>query len=129
MLKKKGNNNIENKDNSFIITESNEKKINNEPNKLPYSVIAAYDGLFLGKNDMDTIYSELKDLKANIKRNNMENIKTLLSSKLNIDLPTTRKYQLEHLTIPYTNDQITSIEVDDERKRNMIILQYYLDII
>jgi len=113
----------ENQDGIFTINE------NDKRNKLPYSVVAAYDGLFLDKNDMKHIYSELKNLKSNINRNNMDKIKSILIAKLNLELPTTRKYQLEHLTIPYTNDQISSVQKDDETKRNLIILQYYLDII
>jgi len=104
-------------------------KQNENPDKLPYSIIAAYDGLFLDKNDMKLIYSELKNLKVNINRNNMDIIKSILISKLNLELPTTRKYQLEHLTIPYTDDQIPSSQKEDETKRNLIILHYYLDIL
>jgi len=40
-----------------------------------YSVIAAYDSLVLDKNDMKKIYSELKKVKANINRTNMDTIK------------------------------------------------------
>jgi len=76
MTLKKGNQEIETVDENEIENDTPiDKNITGQPNKLPYSVIAAYDGLFLDKNDMDSIYSELKNLKANIKRTNMENIK------------------------------------------------------
>jgi len=73
MTLKKENNELEtineNQGSTLMINE------NNKQNKLPYSVVAAYDGLFLNKNDMKHIYSELKNLKANINRNNMDKIK------------------------------------------------------
>ncbi|KAG4094582.1 hypothetical protein H8356DRAFT_1692588 [Neocallimastix lanati (nom. inval.)] len=94
-----------------------------------YSVIAAYDSLVLDKNDMKKIYSELKKVKANINRTNMDTIKSILISKLNLELPTSRKYQLEHLVLPYTKDQIPSSQKNDQMKRNLILLQYYVDIL
>jgi len=46
-----------------------------EPKIMSYSVIAEYDGLILDKNDMKSIYSELKKVKANVNRSNMEKTK------------------------------------------------------
>jgi len=112
----------------FINDNENDSKISNQ-NKLPYSAIAAYDGLILDQNDMKIIYKELKNLKVNINRKNMDNIKNILITKLNLKLPKTRKYQLEHLTLPYSNDQIFSPQEEDEMKQNFMILQYYIDIL
>eukprot|EP00833_Pecoramyces_ruminatium_P004265 jgi/Orpsp1_1/1178297/evm.model.c7180000064756.1 len=108
------------------VTEIPNDKKNNNSKKLSYSVIAAYDGLILDKNDMKSIYYELKAVKTNINRSNMDNIKTILTSKLNLELPISRKYQLEHLTIPYTNDQISSPQKENLMMRNLILLHIYL---
>lgn len=57
------------------VTEIPNDKKNNNSKKLSYSVIAAYDGLILDKNDMKNIYYELKAVKTNINRSNMDIIK------------------------------------------------------
>ncbi|ORX87466.1 hypothetical protein BCR32DRAFT_289289 [Anaeromyces robustus] len=59
----------------------------------------------------------------------MDEIKLILISKLHLKLPISRKNQLEHLTQPYTNDQISSIQEENDMNRNLITLQYYLDMI
>ncbi|OUM68986.1 hypothetical protein PIROE2DRAFT_57748 [Piromyces sp. E2] len=113
-MTKKGNQEIETVNEKETENDTSNKNIDDQPNKLPYSVIAAYDGLFLNKNDMDVIYSELKSLKANIKRDNMDNIKTVTL------------YMKECENNKNNSDNLETLNIDNDNLEEVLMANRYI---